>query len=271
MSGEDVDGAGGTMLENPATPVNEGINRKPVSLPGMRARPKFIPDTTFAFDARDDAAAIQFMRSNALEPGRFACIVPRYRWTPYETPTRQGNSRSVYNSLYTRADHDKLQVAMIDYVRTTGHKVAIVPETVQVVGALDALLRRGLPTDVAAKTVVMNRYWLPDEAASLFAKATVVVSIENHSPILAATVGTPFVMVHQPEDSFKSDMFTDIGLDDWHIRDINAASGVDVSRIVMDIVGNPVAARRKLSTAMRQVAARHRLGMRTIRQTLGWR
>ncbi|TRW17320.1 polysaccharide pyruvyl transferase family protein [Glacieibacterium frigidum] len=271
LAGQDVDGPGGAQADDPATPVNEAINRVAVSLPGMRSRPAFVPDTTFAFTARDDAAALAWMQAQGLTAGRFACFVPRYRWTPYTTPTRQGNSRAVYNALYTRADHSKLQAAIVDYVRATGHHVAIVPETVQVVGQLDALLKDGLPPDVAAKVVTMDRYWLPDMAASLFARATVVVSIENHSPILAAAAGTPFVMVHQPEDSFKSDMFTDIGLGDWHIRDVGRASGADVSRAVMGIVREPAAARRKLARAMTQVETRHRAGMLTLRRTLGLR
>jgi len=89
------------------------------------------------------------------------------------------------------------------------------------------------PSAPKTRVVVRDNYWLPDEAASLSAHAQVVVSIENHSSIIAAAVGTPFLMVHQPEDSFKGDMFRDIGLGDWYIRDINKASGGDVSAALM--------------------------------------
>jgi hypothetical protein len=47
---------------------------------------------------------------------------------------------------------------------------------------------------------------------------------------LPAAAGTPFVMVHQPEDSFKGDMFMDIGLGDWYVPDINRATGDDIAR-----------------------------------------
>ena len=96
-----------------------------------------------------------------------------------------------------------------------------------------------------------------------------VLSIENHSPTIAAAVGTPFVMVHQPEDSFKGDRFRDIGLGDWTIRGINKASGADVSAALMAIVRDMPAARRKLRLAIGLVAERQAFGMRVIRRTLG--
>ena len=236
LAGAGVDGPQGASADDPATAVNEAINRAPFSqfgldLSGVNA--DFVPDTTFAFSARDDAKALAFMRAKGLESGKFACFVPRLRWTPNGGKTRQGDSRDDHNTLYLKADHDKLKTAIVDCVRSTGHKVALVPESVYVVGLLAALLKDGLPEDVAAKVLVRDNYWLPDEAASLFARAQVVVSIENHSPILAAAAGTPFLMVHQPEDSFKADMFRDIGLGDWSIPDINQASGADVSAALL--------------------------------------
>ena len=269
LRGEDVDGAAGAQRDDPATPVDEAINRRAAPAIRMRVRPRFVPDTTFAFAERDEAAADALMRQHRLEPRRFAVFVPRLRWTPYATLTRQGDSRAVYNAIYARRDHDKLQAAMAAYVRATGHRILVAPETVQAVPLLHDLLKTGLPPDIADAVAVMDRYWLPDAAASLFARATLVVSMENHSPILAAAAGTPFVMVHQPEDSFKSDMFADIGLGAWHIRDIGAASGDDVARITLSIARDLPAARRQLAAAMRDVAARQRDGMLRMRTAIG--
>jgi hypothetical protein len=115
----------------------------------------------------------------------------------------------------------------------------------------------------------MDRFWLPDVAQSLFARAQAVVSLENHSPLLAAASGTPFVMVHQPEDSFKGDMFIDIGLGDWYVPDINRTSGDDIARMLMAIVSDIRTARAKLAKAMSFANERHRLGMMEVRRTLG--
>ena len=116
---------------------------------------------------------------------------------------------------------------------------------------------------------MMDRYWLPDAAQSLFARAQAVVSLENHSPLLAAAAGTPFAMVHLPEDSFKGDMFVDIGLGDWYVPDINGASGDDIARILMGIVSDMPAAGAKLAKAMAFVKERQRFGMMEVRRTLG--
>lgn len=269
LDGEDVDGPGGDLADNPRTTVNEAINRVPIGLDFGGVNKAFVPDTTFAFTARDEAAADRFMGAHALEEGKFVCFVPRHRWTPTGTPTRQGDSRDVYNAYYLGEDHDKLKVAITTYIRKTGHKVALVPETVYMTGKLGPLMRDGLPADVAGRVAVMEGYWMPDAAQSVYARAQAVVSIENHSPILAAAAGTPFVMVHQPEDSFKGDMFIDIGLGDWYIRDINTASGEDIARVLIGIVDDMPAARAKLGKAMEFVRERHRVGMLEVRRTLG--
>jgi hypothetical protein len=160
-------------------------------------------------------------------------------------------------------------VAITTYVRKTGNKVALVPETIYAMDVLGPWLKDGLPAEVTGRVVVMDRYWLPDAAQSLFARAQAVVSIENHSPLLAAAAGTPFVMVHQPEDSFKGDMFIDIGLGDWYVPDINRATGDDIARMLMGIVSDMPAARAKLAKAMAFVSERQRFGMMEVRRTLG--
>jgi hypothetical protein len=76
-------------------------------------------------------------------------------------------------------------------------------------------------------------------------------------------------MVHQPEDSFKGDMFNDIGLGDWYVPDINRATGDDIARILMGIVSDMPAARAKLAKAMAFVNERQRVGMLEVRRTLG--
>jgi polysaccharide pyruvyl transferase WcaK-like protein len=269
LDGKDVDGAAGELQDDPATSVNETINRSAVTLDFSKVKRAFVPDTTFAFNVRDDAAAQKFMQEHGLVSHKFICVVPRHRWSVVDKPTPQGDSRVTYNNYYQRADCDKLKVAIIDYVRTTGNKVALVPETFYVVGEMLESIKNGLPDDVAKQVIVRKDFWLPDEAASLFSHSQAVVSIENHSPILAAAVGTPFVMIHQPEDSIKGNMFIDIGLGEWYIPNLNRASGAEISTVLMKIIRNPSAASAKLKKAMDLVQARHAFGMKALRRTLG--
>src|SRR5690606_14731603 len=44
---------------------------------------RFVPEATLALDLRDEPAADRLLDEHGLEPGRFACFVPRLRWTPY--------------------------------------------------------------------------------------------------------------------------------------------------------------------------------------------
>ncbi len=264
LDGEDVDGPDGAVRDNPKTAVDEAINRAPITVDLRGLHKAFVPDTTFAFAVRDDAAAERFMKTHGLQDGRFVCVLPRHRWTPNNSPTRQGGSREVYNTLYAQEDHDKVQVAITTYVRNTGNKVALVPETIYALDVLGPWLKDGLPADVRGHVVVMDRFWLPDAAQSLFARAQAVVSLENHSPLLAAAAGTPFVMVHQPEDSFKGDMFIDIGLGDWYVADVNRATGDDIARLLMGIVSDmrgraKLAARRqwRINASAAGEACRH--------------
>jgi hypothetical protein len=182
MDGEDVDGPEGAAQDNPKTTVNEAINRAPIRVDLRGLNKAFVPDTALASPVRDDASADAFMKTHSLEEGRFVCVLPRHRWTPNNSPTRQGDSREVYKNYYGREDHEKLQVAITTYVRRTGNKVALVPETIYALDVLGPWLKDGLPADVTGHVVAMDRYWLPDAAQSLFARAPAVVSIENHSP-----------------------------------------------------------------------------------------
>lgn len=268
LANQDVDGPDGTMRDLKSTPMDESINRVATGVDFSNKSPAFVPDTAFAFPSRDDTAARLFMAENALEPGRFACFVPRHRWTPNGRPTPKGGSRDAYNANFLAQDIAKLLGALSEYVTQTGNRAALVPETVYGLQLLQAM-RDQLPPAVASKTAVLRKFWLPDMAASLIERAQVVVSLENHSPIIAATVGTPFIMLHQPEDTIKSQMFSDIGLDDWHIRDIGAVNAAEISSVMMRILRDQAQARNRLAEAMKLVAERHRFGMQAVRRSVG--
>jgi len=267
LTNQDPDGPDGTMRDLPSTAIDETINRVATGVDFSDKRPSFVPDTAFAFRSRDEASARAFMARHGLEPGRFACFVPRHRWTPTGRPTPKGDSREAYDAAFQPQDLAKMRIALTDYVTRTGNRAALVPETIHGLALLKEM-RDQLPPAILDRTAVMDGFWLPDMAASLFGHAQVVVSMENHSPIIAATAGTPFVMLHQPEDTIKSQMFSDIGLDDWYVHDIGAVTGADISRIMMRIVRDQGPARARLARVMQRVADRQRAGMETVRRAL---
>jgi polysaccharide pyruvyl transferase WcaK-like protein len=220
----------------------------------------FAPDATFFLHIRDDKKATQFMASNRLESKKFICVIPRLRVTPYYkfNPNNAGWSDErikeveALNERCKEWDHAKMREAMVTWVRETGNKVLVCPEMTYQVDIMDELLINPLPEDV--KPFVIKRgYWLPDEAASLYAQSYAVLSFECHSPIIAAANGTPFFYLRQPEDTIKGQMYYDLGFDDW-VFEIEKTEGVQIISRLHEIIKNYSAAETKLNKAMENVS-----------------
>jgi polysaccharide pyruvyl transferase WcaK-like protein len=203
----------------------------------------FGPDATFFLPNRNDASAAFYMESRKLEDRKFICIVPRSRFTPYHRihvrviwEREQVDRVMAENLKYAEEDHHKLREVIIRYVRETGNKVVLCPEMAYQTELYEPYLYNPLPSDIKDH-VLMHPYWQPDDAASLYAHAAVVVSAECHSPIIALVNGTPAIYVRQPSDTIKGQMYYDLGLTDW-IFEIEQTSGTQIAERVMEIVGN---------------------------------
>lgn len=125
------------------------------------------------------------------------------------------------------------------------------------------LLCDPLPADVKKNVVRRTEYWLPDEAASTYARAALVMSHECHSPILAAAQGTPCMYVHQPEDGIKGQMWNDVGLNEWYLQAAETR-GAEVAKTVLGIVRNPDAARAKVKDAVTRAQALQQSRIRSM-------
>lgn len=143
---------------------------------------------------------VNFWPKTIWNPGNL-CAIPRLRVTPYYqfSPNNAGwtdekiKQVNELNEKKKEIDHAKLREAMIAWIRETRNKVLVCPEMTYQVGIMDELLINPLPKDVKSY-VVKRGYWLPDEAASVYTKAHIVLSFECHSPIIAAANGTPFFL-----------------------------------------------------------------------------
>lgn len=234
----------------------------------------FGPDAAFACDVLDESKALAFLREHDLEPGRYACFVPRLRWTPFHkmdqwyrpSPAKIEETERV-NEATAEKDHAKLRWAIVRWVRDTGLKAVICPEMAYMVDLIDPLVFDPLPADVKEKVVRRRSFWITDEADSLFRRARALVSIEMHSPILAVGHGVPAIHIRQPEDTWKGQMWRDIGLDDW-LLEIDAASGDDIATALLRIDADHDAARAKVRAAMEKVADSQRAMMATLRGCL---
>jgi len=221
---------------------------------------EFGPDATFHLDLRNDGVAEAFLQEHGLERKRFACFVPRLRWTPYwnegrtYAPEEQAR-KEAENERFREIDHAKLRTALVTWVKGTGLKALLCPEMTYQVELLRPLLYDPLPADVKAKVVVRPTYWLTDEAASTYAQAAAVVSLEMHSPIIAVANGTPAIHLRQPTDTRKGQMWRDVGLDEW-LFEIDAATGEQIGERLLQIRRDPDAAAARVRKARQFVAAR---------------
>ena len=212
----------------------------------------FGPDATFALDLRDDVAADKLFKEHNLEEGKFLCAVPRLRWTPYweinlET-TKPNPQRSAVNEAFADRDHAKMREAIIAWVTELKKKVFLVPEMTYEVARLKPLLYDPLPAAIKKNVAVLDRYWLTAEAASVYARAAAVLSFEMHSPIMAVSAGTPAILLRQPTDTRKGQMWRDIGLEKW-IFEIDKCTGKEIAERLLELGQDLPAARKATEKA----------------------
>ena len=219
---------------------------------------EFAPDATFYMRIQNHEKADRFLHEKGLTEKKFICAIPRLRYTPYHK-FRENVGWSAEkikqvedtNEKYKEADHAKLREAMVAWVRETGNKVLVCPEMTYEVDIMDELLIDPLPSDV--KPFVLKRgYWLPDEAASVYAKAHTVLSLECHSPIIAAVNGTPCFYLRQPEDTIKGQMYYDLGFDDWTFE-IEQTQGKQIADRLREVWKDYPKAKAKLKLCMVKV------------------
>jgi polysaccharide pyruvyl transferase WcaK-like protein len=220
---------------------------------------QFAPDATFYLSIRDEDKSGQFLKANGFEDNKFLCAIPRLRYTPYHLfkPDRNGwtdekiKQVEETNLKFKEQDHAKLREAIIAWVRETGNKVLICPEMTYEVDIMDELLIDPLPPDVKP-FVIKHGYWMPDEAASVYARAHTILSFECHSPIIAAANGTPFFYLRQPEDTIKGQMYYDLGFNEW-VFEIEQTEGKQIADRLRDVWKDYGKAEARLQEGMDKV------------------
>jgi hypothetical protein len=218
----------------------------------------FGPEGCFAIAVRDDARADAWRQRHGLAADGYLCVVPRLRYTPYYRVRNLPREKSdvaldTLNARTSTADHAPLRELITLWVRHTGLKVVACPEmTYQIETAREQLVDP-LPEEIRRHVVWRDEYWLPDEAAALYAHARAVVSIECHSPIIALAHGTPMLHVRQPVDTVKAHMFRDLGLGDW-VFEVGATSGAQLWETLRPLHENLPAARARVRDVLRRVA-----------------
>jgi hypothetical protein len=223
----------------------------------------FAPDGAFAFRLRDDATALPYLREQGLEEGKILCVLPRMRYSPYWTirnrpMTPEDEKKAKVNDEWRERDHSKLRETMVAFVRGGFGKVLACPEMTDQVELARDLLVNPLPDDVKKNVVWRDRYWRPDEAASVYARALAMVSLEQHSPIFAITAGVPAIHLRQSTATSKGQMWRDIGLQDWIFEMDEEKDGARIAASTVAIARDPAAAREKVKKTQEFIRQRQR-------------
>lgn len=234
---------------------------------------EFAPDAAFGVSLRDDATATAFLQANGLEDGKFICAIPRLRYTQYwlirkKEMTDTDRQRHGHNETHKEADHAKVREAIVAAVRDGGVKVLVCPEDQSHMAVGKEMIVDKLPADVRAKVVWRERYWLTDEAVSVYVRSAGLLSMDMHSPIMAVANGTPAVHCRFAEQTSKGRMWADVGLTDWLFDLDEETDGSRITRAVLDILKSPKDAQAKAAQAMTIVNERHKAAFGTLAKAL---
>jgi hypothetical protein len=231
---------------------------------------EFGPDAQLGMHLRDDAKGLAFLKANGLEDGKFICVIPRLRYTPYyrirNVPRVASDQvRDAINNRTTEKDHAKLREMMAAYVVNTGNKVLACAEMTYQVEMAKEVLVDPLPPEIKRNVIWRDSFWLPDEAASVYSKALAVVSVECHSPLIAFHNGTPAFYVRQPTDTCKGQMYRDMGADDWFFE-IDETDGEQLWSRLAGIHRNRTMAKAKVKSILSFVGKRQARMVDAVRE-----
>ncbi len=161
------------------------------------------PDSTFAFNLRDEPFADRFLAEHRLEPREFITL------------TIRSSAQGFIDQEREQAHAAKLRKLVTEYVRKTGENVLICPEVDREIEPARRLIFEPLPDDVKTHIRLKDTFWLPEEAFSVYGRARAVVSMEMHSVILALAAGTPILHPTFTEAGRKRYMLRDLGIGKW--------------------------------------------------------
>ena len=193
---------------------------------GLSVPTGFVPDGAFAFDASDETGTKIFMEHYGLEAGLFACCLPRYRVTPrweFIPGTPFPEASIVYNRQMLQQDMAPLVEAASHLVRQTHLKILLSPETAPAIRLCQNELAALFPNDVRPFIVVPESFWEADLALGVYKQSCGLFGTEMHSQVMAIGNGVPAMVCRTMEFGTKSQMWYDIGLDDW-LFDFDAAN-----------------------------------------------
>lgn len=235
---------------------------------------KFGPDVAFASSILNNKASNKFMKENGLKKGKFLCVIPKLRKTPHWlVPDYNAPYEPKVDSLnQAMKEHDlkPYRDAIIAVVRQTKAKVLICAEDVTQVALGKEMLYDPLPEDVKRYVVWRNRFWLPDEALSIYKKSAGYFGLEQHSPIICIGNRIPALLGRTKDQTSKGYMWLNIGLKDWFF-DSDVSSDMDrLTQSVLSLIKNPKVAQKTAKAAQQRVKTLQQEMMDVLRDALNY-
>lgn len=233
----------------------------------------FGPDAAFATDLRNDEAAEAFLKANGLEEGKFLCCIPRLRYTPYwkirnQKMTAEDDRKHKVNEEKKEQDHAPHRAAITAVVRKAGLKVLVCPEDQSQMAVGKEMIVDPLPEDVKKSVVWREKYWLTDEALSVYVRSAGLFGNEMHSPIMCVGNGVPAIVCRWAEQTSKGYMWRDIGLDEWLFDMDDEKARARVAETVLALASDPKAAKDKAAKARALVQKRQTETMKVLADEL---
>jgi polysaccharide pyruvyl transferase WcaK-like protein len=233
---------------------------------------EFCPDSAFAVDLRDEAAALKFLHENNLQQGQFVCCIPRLRYTQnWLIPVKNRALNPVKharNEEMKEHDHRPLREAITAIARQTDFKVLICPEDVTQMQVGREVLYDRLAEDVKNKVVWRSNFWLTDEALSTYIRSAGLFGNEMHSPIMCIGNGIPAIVCRFKEQTSKGTMWNDIGLSEWLFDLDNETDYQKIVRSVLQMINNPAQSKKKVIAAQNVIKRRQRETMTYLKETI---
>jgi polysaccharide pyruvyl transferase WcaK-like protein len=243
-------------------------------LKGAGVKAEFGPDGCFGIDVRDDERGFATMKKLGLEDRKFITLQLRTNTAklPGVDDTRTPKLNPLHPTPEQIADDErraaKYRELVTLWVKKTGHKVLIAPETIKEMGHNKRLIHDPLPPEIQKNVVNLDEFWNADEAASIFARAHTIVCHEPHSPIIALANGTPIIHTYSEFHSPKCWMFKDIGLPEW-LLEMDETPVEKMAETLFVIDADYPAAQAKVKKAMTYVHECFSGSMKRVKSVLG--
>lgn len=233
---------------------------------------EFGPDGAFACDLQDDARALPYLKEHGLEKGKFLCVIPRYRATPYWTiPNKKrayDEKKDARNQAMKEVDHAKLREAIVAVLKGTDMKIFICPEDMTQVAIGKEMLVDKLPAEFQDRIVWKCEYWLTAEALSVYRQSAGMFGFEMHSPIMCIGNGIPAIVCRFKEQTSKGLMWKDIGLGDWLFDLDEEPDGSRIAAAALSLVKDPEGTKAKVAKAKAYVEQRQRETMAVVKASV---